>query len=65
MGLLEAWMNDQEVSDEQLAAKVGVSRVQVLRLRTGQNRPSPKTAKKLEAVTGIPASELIFEGRPA
>lgn len=65
MGLLETWMTENVVTDEQLAERVGVSRVQVLRLRSGQNRPSPGTAKKIEAVTGIPASDLIFDGRAA
>ena len=60
MGLLAQWMTTEGVTDEQLAAKIGVSRVQVLRLRKGENKPSPQTAKKLEQATGIPAGDFIF-----
>lgn len=49
-----------KVRDEALAAKVGVSRVQILRLRKGDNRPSSKTALRLQEVTGIPAAKFIL-----
>jgi transcriptional regulator with XRE-family HTH domain len=58
-------MSDNGITDEQLAAKIGVSRVQVLRLRKGENKPSPQTAEKLEIATGIPAGEFIFGERAA
>lgn len=49
-----------DLNDEGLAAKVGVSRVQIYRLRTGVNRPSRETALKLQEITGIPAGKLVF-----
>ena len=53
-------MSASGLTDQAVSRKVGVSRVQVLRLRQGINRPSPETAMKLEALTGIPAARFIF-----
>lgn len=61
MGLLQNWMTEHTVKDEVLAEKVGVSRVQVLRWRLRQNRPSPLRARKLEAITAIPAGDLMLD----
>lgn len=61
MTKLSVWMAENRITDETLAAQVEVSRTQVLRLRTGQNKPSAKTAKALERVTGIPAADFIFD----
>ena len=61
MGLLQNWMSENEIKDEALAEKVEVSRVQVLRWRLRQNRPSPHRARKLEQVTGIPAGDLMMD----
>lgn len=60
MTILAQWMSASGLTDEAVSRKVGVSRVQVLRLRQGINRPSPETAMKLEALTGIPAARFIF-----
>jgi transcriptional regulator with XRE-family HTH domain len=56
---LKTWLADTKKKDADLADLVGVSRVQIYRIREGQNRPSLKTARKLEAVTKIPAAELM------
>lgn len=56
---LKKWMADAQLKDADLAPKVGVSRVQIYRIREGQNRPSLKTARKLEEVTRIPAADLM------
>lgn len=61
MGLLQNWMSENTVKDEVLAEKVGVSRVQVLRWRLRQNRPSPPRARKLEEITAIPAGDLMMD----
>ncbi len=53
-------MDANEVSDEALAEKLGVSRVQVSRLRRRICKPSPATAQKLEIITAIPAASFIF-----
>ena len=47
-------------SDRSFAPKVELSHAQVVRIRTGQSRPSPEAAKRIEAVTAIPAADLIF-----
>jgi transcriptional regulator with XRE-family HTH domain len=60
MTILEQWMRAGGFTDEAVSQKVGVSRVQITRIRNGQNRPSRETAMKLEAVTGIPAARFIF-----
>lgn len=62
MGLLQTWMEANKVRDEDLAEKIGVSRVQVLRWRLQQNRPRPTKARKLEEITSIPAGDLMMDG---
>jgi len=56
---LGTWMKNAGESDKSLAAKLGVSRVQVLRIRNGVCKPSPKLAQALEKETGIPAWDFI------
>lgn len=63
MGILAKWMTEHDESDQSLAPKVGVSRVHVSRLRRLVYNPSPDLAKRLEAVTGLGAAELIYDGR--
>ena len=46
-------------TDATLSRKLGVSRVQVSRVRRGVNRPSPQLAAKIETITKIPAWDLI------
>lgn len=60
MQTLAKWMTDNEVKDEALSRDLGVSRVQVLRLRRRICRPSLKTARKLEEITGISAVSLVM-----
>ncbi len=60
MNALEKWMTENKVTDGKLAADLSVSRVQVLRLRRGENGPSKETARELERVTGIPAATFVF-----
>jgi len=59
---LAKWMDENSVKDDALAAKIGVSRVQVLRLRRGTCRPSIKTALNIERETQIPAALLVMGG---
>lgn len=56
---LALWMKTAGETDETVAAKLGVSRVQVSRIRRGVNRPSPTVAEKLQAITGYPAWEFL------
>lgn len=57
---LQAWMGENKETDESLSRKVGVSRVQIRRIRLGENHPSRDTALKLEQITGISAATLVF-----
>lgn len=57
---LQAWVSAKRYTDEQLADLFKVSRVHAYRLRTIKNRPSVKTARRIEEVTGIPAATLIL-----
>ncbi len=63
MKQLEAWMTENNVDDAALAARVGISRVQVSRIRRDINRPRPALARKLSAVTSIPQEVFIFGGQ--
>ena len=61
MNALQEWMKAAGENDQSLQRKVGtVSRVQIRRIRLGENKPSPDTALALEKVTGIPAADFIF-----
>jgi len=62
---LASWMTAHGETDETLAAKLGVSRVQASRLRRRRCNPSPETAKKLEDLTKIPALDLMLRPRAA
>lgn len=53
-------MAENGVKDAELSAKVGVSRVQILRLRLGQNKASLATAHKLAEITRIPAAVFVM-----
>lgn len=57
---LHEWMEANNENDATMAPKLGVSRVQVSRIRRRICRPSPGVAMKLEKITGIAASEFIF-----
>lgn len=59
MNALAKWMETAPETDESLAAKVGVSRVQISRIRRDLSAPSPKLAEKLEGVTGVPAWDFL------
>jgi len=58
--MLEAWRTREKVSRAELAKRAETSEVSIWRIETGNQTPSPKLAKRLEAVTGIPASKFIF-----
>lgn len=60
MSDLQEWMSRAGETDATMSQKLGVSRVQVSRIRRGICKPSPTTAQKLEAITAIPAADFIF-----
>ena len=59
MGDLATWMRAAGEDDDSLAEKLGVSRVQVSRLRRKVCKPSPETAERLERLTHIPAWDFV------
>jgi transcriptional regulator with XRE-family HTH domain len=65
MADLEAWMKARGETDESLAPKLGLSRVQVSRIRRRICNPSPAVATKLESLTEIPAIDLLLRERVA
>lgn len=65
MNALASWMKASAETDETLAAKAGVSRVQISRIRRGLSRPSLRLAERLEPITGLPAWDLIRLETPA
>lgn len=56
---LKTWMAEAKETDESLAAKVGVSRTQITRIKNGASGASKETALELERVTGIQWHEFI------
>lgn len=57
---LDQHMTDRKLTDAKLAEMVGVTQPHIWRIRKKKARPSPDVAKRIEGVTGIPASDLIF-----
>ena len=58
-------MDAEGMKDGPLADLVGISRVQILRLRRGDNNPSLKTAHKLALITNIPAETFVMREKAA
>lgn len=59
MNALATWMAAHNETDETVASKVDVSRVQVSRIRRGLSRPSLALAEKLEGLTGVAAWDFL------
>ena len=57
---LDHYLSSKGISDAQLAEAVGVTQPHIWRIRQRYARPSPDLARKIEAETGIPASDLVF-----
>jgi transcriptional regulator with XRE-family HTH domain len=52
-------MTQHGETDETMSGKLGVTRVQVSRLRRDKSKPSPELAVRLEEVTRIPAWDFV------
>lgn len=58
---LQQWMDREGLNDRTLAERVEVlSRSQISRIRRGISIPPPEKARRLEDVTGIPASAFVM-----
>ena len=62
MNALATWMAETGETDETVAAKAGVSRVQISRIRRNISRPSLQLAEKLEGLTGRAAWDFLKPG---
>ena len=58
---LQDWMDLRKVGDEQLAARVNVSRASISRVRRGKMNPSMELARRIYAETGgqVEPNDLI------
>lgn len=65
MTTLSEWMSKNSVSDTALAARVGVSRPFITRIRTGVRQPSVSVAAKLVEETGLPVDCFVKPGKGA
>ncbi len=59
MDKLKEWRTANQITAEEAGKSIGVSRVQWFRLENGSRKPSPKSAARIEKVTGIPRHELL------
>jgi hypothetical protein len=56
---LHAWMMKKRLNDTEVAERLGISRVQVCRIRHRISGTTMATAKKIEKLTGIHWYELL------
>ena len=52
---------EKHLTQEEVAKAVGISRVAYTNIENGKRHPSPKVAKRLASVLGIPWT-VFFEG---
>lgn len=64
MAHLSKFMNDNDLSDEDVAAKIGVSRETINRIRRKTVRPNWLTIQKLKALSGGLITADDFEAKP-
>lgn len=59
---IEEYLTSHNMSEAELAEKIGVTQAYVNMLKNGERRPSPELAQKIEAATGIPFRNLLLPG---
>ena len=59
------WQEKQQISDAELAKKMGISTSYLSRIKRGLRRLSPEKAEHTEAITGgaVSAMELLFPNK--
>lgn len=64
---LKQWRHDSGKTLLEVADAAGTSDATISRIETGKQRPTPELARRLEAVTGIPAESFVMgdAGSPA
>jgi len=61
---LAKWIERNEVSQQDFADKIGCGSSMVSQILKGTKFPSPKLARRISRVTGLPLEVVLFEGRP-
>ena len=59
MGIYSEYLNNQKISQRNVANRVGISPAHMNALVKGKRHPSPKLAVRLELITGIPLRTLL------
>ena len=49
------------LTQEELAERIGVSRTAYVRYESGDRRPTPKTASKLENIIGVDKTKFFWD----
>ncbi|MEN8236156.1 MAG: helix-turn-helix domain-containing protein [Pseudomonadota bacterium] len=59
---LREWLFHNRITVTQLAKDLGISRTHLNLISSGQRRPSPDLAKRIEEITknGVTKAELLF-----
>lgn len=57
---LKQYLDKGDVTEKDLAERLGVSIAYVNMLKRGERRPSPELAVKIESITGIPFRKLLL-----
>ncbi len=58
---IREYLNRTGKTEGQLANLVNITQAYVNMLKNRKRRPTPELARKIEAVTGIPLNNLLFE----
>ncbi len=62
---LKEWRERRFMTQEDLAQASGVGAATIARVETGQQRPTPKTIKRLAAALKIEPEQLVIFDAPA
>jgi transcriptional regulator with XRE-family HTH domain len=57
---LKEWREQNRKTLAQVAAEAGTTDATISRIENGKQRPSVALARRLEAVTAIPAADLVM-----
>lgn len=60
MKKLREYRNKYRLTQTELAEQIGIRQPTLCDYENGKKRPSPETAKKMEAITGIPRMYFIY-----
>lgn len=58
---ISGYLKHTKTTGKQLADSLRISEAYMSMLRSGQRRPSPELAQRIEAATGIPFKKLLLK----